>query len=120
MACLPRPVLAFACGLFYLFVAPLRLVHVCTFTLFVQVACGEQHNLARVLPSPSTHENKKQSSISSVNSLDQQAELFVWGGGRLGQVSVTKTRQTRNDHRETLIFRLVYKFLQVFTCLAAI
>ncbi|CAN0401511.1 unnamed protein product, partial [Scytosiphon promiscuus] len=67
---------------------------------FVQVACGEQHNLARVLPRAKTNENKKPSSFPSIGSLDQQAELFVWGGGRLGQLGLgaasTKLAPTHN------------------------
>lgn len=43
-------------------------------SLWLQVACGEQHNLARVLPS--------RKALSK-----EEAELYVWGGGRLGQVS---------------------------------
>ncbi|CAM9444842.1 unnamed protein product, partial [Hapterophycus canaliculatus] len=67
---------------------------------FLEVACGEQHNLARVLPSPDTNEDKKPSPFSSTNRLDQNAELFVWGGGRLGQLGLgaasTKLAPTRN------------------------
>ncbi|CAM9876355.1 unnamed protein product, partial [Laminaria digitata] len=42
----------------------------------LEVACGEQHNLARALPSRKSLSN------------DQQAELYVWGGGRLGQLGL--------------------------------
>ncbi|CAM9542500.1 unnamed protein product [Pylaiella littoralis] len=54
---------------------------------FLEVACGEQHNLARVLP-PSNKTKKVSSSSSSSGSIDQQAELYVWGGGRLGQLGL--------------------------------
>lgn len=55
-----------------------------------QVACGEQHNLARVLLSsrdknPASSESLSSGSSGS-SSIGQQAELWVWGGGRLGQV----------------------------------
>lgn len=52
---------------------------------FFQVACGEQHNLARVLPS-SKNQKPPSSGTGGGSSTDQQAELWVWGGGRLGQV----------------------------------
>ncbi|CAM9515190.1 unnamed protein product [Ectocarpus sp. 6 AP-2014] len=69
---------------------------------FLEVACGEQHNLARVLPSSDNNKKppSRSSSSSSSSSLDQQAELFVWGGGRLGQLGLgaasTKLAPTHN------------------------
>ncbi|CAM9799218.1 unnamed protein product, partial [Ectocarpus sp. 8 AP-2014] len=70
---------------------------------FLEVACGEQHNLARVLPSSDNNKKppSRSSSSSSSSSLDQQAELFVWGGGRLGQLGLgaasTKLAPTHNS-----------------------
>ena len=58
----------------YLLIARAAVGRILLFPLLVQVACGEQHNLARVLPP------------RKASSPKEEAELYVWGGGRLGQV----------------------------------
>lgn len=53
----------------------------------LKVACGEQHNVARALP--------KESSPFSGDGAN--AELYVWGGGQLGQVRVRSTATKVNS-----------------------
>lgn len=98
-------VLRLACELLPSFRSRFLLMHLLSASFScVQVACGEQHVLARVLPSskndkkkPPSRSSSGSSNSSSSNSLDQQAELYVWGGGRLGQVSIKRHIHTERD-----------------------
>ncbi|CAM9968407.1 unnamed protein product, partial [Sphacelaria rigidula] len=59
---------------------------------FLEVACGEQHNVARAV---------LRESFPSSSGDDSKADLYVWGGGQLGQLGLgaasTRLAPTHNS-----------------------